>query len=320
YVSADGDQYHGGFSNGRFDGKGSYTLAEPVEGIKQYTGRWQNGELIDASEESLVYNQKLANEALIYNQSALLETALNQIKANNPAVQELYFIGIGGDGRQEVFRREVEYVESLFKQNLTTEGHSVALINSKRTYNRTPMATNTSVKQMLDKFAANMDRENDILFLYLTSHGSREHDFFLNQPGLPLPDLSAVELARHLQSLSIQHKVVVISACYSGGFIPFLDDGKTLVITAAREDRTSFGCDDRNDFTFFGEAYFKEGIAKGLNFTEAFEIAKQQIEQWETEEGLEASHPQIKAPDQLAMRLNKWFAEKTSPVRLVEAR
>ncbi|HEV7392919.1 MAG TPA: C13 family peptidase [Burkholderiales bacterium] len=59
--------------------------------------------------------------------------------------------------------------------------------------------------------------------------------------------LSASELGKLLKESGIRHKVVVISACYSGGFIDAVRSDHTLVITAARHDRTSFGCSDENE-------------------------------------------------------------------------
>ena len=68
------------------------------------------------------------------------------------------------------------------------------------------------------------------------------------------------ELARLLEPLAERNLVIVISACYSGGFIDALKDERTLVMTAARADRTSFGCSDDSDFTYFGRALFAEAL------------------------------------------------------------
>ena len=43
-----------------------------------------------------------------------------------------------------------------------------------------------------------------------------------------------------------------------------------MVITAARADRTSFGCADENDFTYFGRAFFNEALPASGSFFEAF--------------------------------------------------
>ena len=64
-----------------------------------------------------------------------------------------------------------------------------------------------------------MDKDQDILFLYLTTHGSADHVLSFDQSGMDLPDLSADELGQVLDDSGIKWKVVVLSACYSGGFI-----------------------------------------------------------------------------------------------------
>ena len=195
----------------------------------------------------------------------------------------------------------------MFAQNFNDLDQSIVLINSRKTYSEHPLATRFSVTKTLEHVAEKMDRDNDILFLFLTSHGSKEHDFYLNQPNLPISDFSAEELGKVLKILKIRNKVVVISACYSGGFISKLDDGDTVVITAADSDKTSFGCADRNQFTYFGEAYFKEGLAKGLSFFDAFDNATSIVAKWEEEESVPFSEPQILKPKDVTNRLNDWF-------------
>ena len=71
--------------------------------------------------------------------------------------------------------------------------------------------------------------------------------------------------------------MVVVSACYSGRFVEPLRDENTIVITAAAPDRTSFGCEAGRDFTYFGEAFFRDALARTASFTEAFEIARQLV-------------------------------------------
>jgi len=307
YTNVEGDLYEGYFKNGYYDGAGSLSLAETIDGIDGYAGVWKRGRLIASDIDELVYNPEVVVEELIYTQSRLLDEKLNNLVENNKQKQELYFVGIGGDGSQEVFRRETIFTRNLFTQKFTQPDQSIVLINSRKTYNKHPLATTVSIKKTLEYVAEKMDRDNDILFLYLTSHGSKEHDFYLNQPSLPLSDYSAEELGKDLKNLNIRNKVVVISACYSGGFISKLDDGATVVITAAQKDKTSFGCADRNQFTYFGEAYFKEGLAKGLNFFTAFDNATQLVSKWEQAESVTSSEPQILKPKEITHRINTWF-------------
>src|SRR5690606_21957893 len=117
----------------------------------------------------------------------------------------------------------------------------------------------------------------DLVFIYLTSHGTADHQLILQQPRLGLDDLSAPELAELLAPLAERTQVVVISACYSGGFIEPLKGPKRLVMTAARADRVSFGCSEESDFTYFGRALFAEALQQTDDIVHAFTLAQARV-------------------------------------------
>jgi Peptidase C13 family. len=220
----------------------------------------------------------------------------------------MYFLGIAGDGSQAVFRREVQYVKEYFDRNFGTKGRSFTLINDRKTVQEIPLATTTSINRTLGEIARRMDPEDDILFIFMTSHGSREFEFTLDQAGMDLPDLSAKTLAETLAVLPVRWKVIVISACYSGGFIPALRDDHTLIITAASAERRSFGCNDRNEFTYFGEAYFKDALPNTGDFVEAFDQAVEIVRTREKTEDEKHSEPQIHNPEAVLQQLALWRA------------
>jgi hypothetical protein len=318
---ASGDVYRGGFADGNYDGQGTLTFAKPrADGATQQSGVWRFGMLETEQREQ----RRLATvnvESALYNQRTLLAQAIGALAPRDPARINLFLLAIGGDGSQEVFRREVEFVRGQFAQRFGTAKHSVALINSRSTVGTAPMATATSIREALAAFAARMDREQDILFLFLTSHGSRGHELVLNQNGMDLPDLSAADLGRLLRESGIRWKVVVISACYSGGFLDPLKDDGTLVITAARHDRQSFGCADENEFTYFGRAYFKEALPQASSFQDAFRKAEVIVKEMETRapgepapggKPAEAQHslPQMRSPAPIERQLQRWWSQK----------
>ncbi|NIN37085.1 MAG: peptidase C13 [Gammaproteobacteria bacterium] len=307
-MTARGDHYVGRFHYGQYHGRGILTYAEPVDGTKVIRGRWQNGKLVEANNMDLVVDTEANNELVLYNQSALLETHWNQIEENDPGVIDLYFLGIAGDGTESVFRREVLYIRDYFDNTLDTEGKSMALVNNVKTVTDYPLATQTSIRQTLERISQKMDPDNDILFLYLSSHGTDDFKFSLKQEELPLPDLPVQELAAMLEALPIQWKVIVVSACYSGGYIPHLKNNQTLIITAAASDKTSFGCEDRNEFTYFGEAYFKDALPDTQNFLAAFDRAVEILRAREEAEDFEHSNPQIHKPQAILDHLQAWRA------------
>ena len=305
-----GDVYEGGFENGMYEGQGTLTYAKPrPDGTTKQTGVWRYGTLPDEGARKQV-NANI--ELALYGQKDLLDKALASLKPRDPGKINLYFLGVAGDGSQEVFRREVEFVQGDFARRFKTEGRSVALINSRSTAASAPMATMTSIRQALNAIASRMDREQDILFLFMTSHGSQTHELSLNQDGIALPDLPATELAAMLRESRIKWKVVVVSACYAGGFIKPLHDEGTLVITAARHDRRSFGCADENDFTYFGRAFFKEALPKSRSFQEAFKKAEALVGDWERKDhpvDENRSLPQFSSATAIDAHLRRWWAQ-----------
>jgi hypothetical protein len=311
-----GDVYKGGFDRGVFEGEGALTYAKPrPDGRTQESGTWQRGVLPNEKERQQARRNV---ETALYSQRALLDRALVAIEPADPARINLYLLAVAGDGTQEVFRREVEFVREQFAQRFGTRGRALALINSRNTVATAPMATLTSIRQSLKVIASRMDRERDILFLFLTSHGSKEHELSLNQSSMDLADLSAAELGVVLKETGIRWKVVVVSACYGGGFIDPLKDEHTLIITAARHDRQSFGCSDDNDFTYFGRAFFKEALPRSGSFRDAFHKAEALVREWEIKDAKEAgkpatregvSLPQMFNPAPIDDHLGRWFAQ-----------
>lgn len=133
-------------------------------------------------------------------------------------------------------------------------------------------------------------------------------------PGLKLNDLPASELASLLAPLKERYKVLVISACYSGGFIPALKDDKTLIMTAARSDRVSFGCSEEADFTYFGDALFAKAFQQTDDLRQAFTLASATVAQREKEEEFEPSEPQLWAPEAV---ITRWKALRATQSQAV---
>lgn len=301
-----GDRYTGDFKNGFKEGKGELVYAKPKNGIKRKSGEWEFDTFIEDRKKARARRESVV-EQIIYGQSQRLDRQLNALSAGTPGHIDLYFLGIGGYGRQDVFRKEVNTIHAQFDQRFGTKGHAVDLINNAETVGEIPLATVTSVRRALKAIEARMNTDEDILFLYATSHGSADHELSLSMEGLSLADLSADQLAKMLDETRIKWRVVVISACYSGGFIDPLRNATTLIITAAAKDRRSFGCSDKNDMTDFARAYFKEALPQAGTFEEAFLKARQLVEQEEKERKVKQhSLPQISMGDAMRKHLAEW--------------
>lgn len=326
-VDPEGNVYIGDFHDGTPHGTGrmEYANGDVYEGEFEYGWRHGEGELIPAGDGEVrrgtwVYDSLEADgeadngargvETVLYNQSELLASALEALEPGDPETIDLYLLAVAGDGSQEVFRREVEFANALFARRFGTRGRSVMLVNSRTSFEDIPLATNTSFERALSTLDERMN-DDDILFVYLTSHGTRDHRLVLDQNMMHLPDLQAARMGEMLEASGIRWKVVVVSACYAGGFIEPLDDSNTLVITAAAADRQSFGCSDTAEFTYFGRAYLHDALAETGDFHAAFDHAATLIEEREAEEGMSPhSAPQIHAPEPALTHLARWRSQR----------
>ena len=233
------------------------------------------------------------SEDVFYRQPQLLEEELAAVKPGRKGVVDVFLVGVAGYGSQDVFMREVDSVAALFRERFDAEGHIVQLVNNPKTVSRYPVASATSIEASLKRVGEVMDPEEDVLVLFLTSHGSQDHQFSMQLWPLELRQVTPAMLRQMLDQSRIRNRVIVVSACYAGGFVRSLEDENTLVIAAAAPDRNSFGCTSEADWTYFGKAYFDEALRQTTSFTRAFEIAKPLIEAREKKEKYEPSRPQM---------------------------
>ncbi|MDQ5849264.1 MAG: C13 family peptidase, partial [Pseudomonadota bacterium] len=245
----------------------------------------------------------LAEERLFHLQGQLIERSLAAIAPGRPGVTDLYFVGFAPDASQDVFLREMRFVKRLFDERLGTAGRSIALASSHDALEEFPIGSATNLSRALARVGQVMNPDEDVLFLFVSAHGDREHRLSAAQPPLELAALTPTALARMLQDAGIKWRVVVVSACYSGGYIEPLRDDNSLVITAAAPDRSSFGCEAGRDFTYFGQAYFRDALEKTRSFAQAFELAKEIVGKQEAAERLLPSLPQMWIGPGIASRL-----------------
>ena len=150
-------------------------------------------------------------------------------------------------------------------------------------------ATIEALATALQAAASHLDTEKDVLFSILTSHGSP--DGLAVKAGRLTQTLTPSRLADMLAKTGVRHKVVVISACYSGVFIPRLANPDVLVITAADANHPSFGCEDKARWTYFGDAFFNVALRQAVSLKDAFLDARSLVRKREMREHYEPSNP-----------------------------
>ena len=254
----------------------------------------------------------LVTEDAFYRQPQLLQQQLASLKPGKKGVIDLYFIGVAAYAQQDVFMKEVHSVAKLFEERFGTEGRSLMLINNPATVGESPIASSTSLRLALKRVAEVMDRDEDILFLFITSHGSKEHGASFDFYPMRLKPLEPARLKELLDEAGIRRRVVVVSACYSGSFVDALKDDGTLAIAASAADRNSFGCSNDADFTYFGKAYFDEALRHTYSFSEAFDIAKTAIAERERKESLRSSDPRMFVGEGIGRALQRFATSRHS--------
>ena len=107
-----------------------------------------------------------------------------------------------------------------------------------------------------------------------------------------LPGASPQDVATTLDHEGIKNRIVIVSACFSGTFVPALANDDTIVLTASDAKNPSFGCAPERDWTYFGDALFRQGIRLGRDFQQAFDSARMLIQGWELMDRARPSNPQ----------------------------
>lgn len=231
------------------------------------------------------------SEDVFYAQNDLLKKSLDAVQLGDFSQTHWYFLGVAGDSYDAVFSSEIQRIKSQFDTRFGTFGRSVQLVNDPDTGTKIPMASQTSIQLALNRIGQQMNRDTDVLFLYMTSHGLENH-FELENAPIDLKQIDPNWLRSALDKSGIKWRVIVISACYSGSFIPALQSDNTLVITASAADRSSFGCNSQADYTYFGRAFFDQAMREKMSLHDAFIDAQATVTKWETAQGFEPSEPQ----------------------------
>ena len=231
-------------------------------------------------------------EELLYAQADRIDAAVTAMAVPTMPGPDAYFLGFAGFGEQPVFAQEITLAANRIDERYGIGDRRILLVNDRRDYDRHPLASPSALARAINGIAARMDREDDVLFLALSSHGKKDPHLVITNGALPLDELTGEALARTLNESGIRWKVLVISACYSGAFIEHLRDENTVVITAAAPDKMSFGCNDKRELTYFGEAFYRDALPGAASLRAAFDAAAAKIAAREHAEGLVPSQPQ----------------------------
>jgi hypothetical protein len=234
-------------------------------------------------------------------QQALWQKTVSGIEPDRPGVVDVYGLVFSPYAAEDVFLRESSLVAKVLAERFDAQGRVVHLANHPSTALTHPWATPANLQRAIDALAARMDRDNDLLVVYLTSHGASDFRLAAANDPLAVEPVSPGELRQALDQAGIRNRVIAISACFSGGWVGPLASDTTLVMTAADATHTSYGCGKLSELTFFGRALFDEELRKTHSFEQAFATAVPVIRQREVDAGKDDgfSNPQISVGEKI---------------------
>jgi hypothetical protein len=155
-------------------------------------------------------------------QPAQMKASLSRLARRTLGETNVYAIAFAGDGSESVFRNEAEYLDRLMTTRFGSPGHTLVLENHPATLSSHPLASWTNLEAALNGLASVMDPREDVLLLYIATHGGSDHSLLVDMDPIPLDQLDADGLADIFASHPFRWKVLVVNACYSGGFVPKL--------------------------------------------------------------------------------------------------
>jgi hypothetical protein len=266
---------------------------------------WTPASADEAGEADDSQVSPLVAESLLFDERAQIDDAVDAMSPGLDSSPGVYFVGFAGVAEEHVFAEEIKLAARIVDERFGTAGHQLLLINDRRDIDTYPIATASGLTYALKAIAEKMNPDRDILFLAISSHGGADASLSVSNGGLQLEQLSDEDLAAALKDSGIKRRIIVISACYAGAFIQPLKDPDTVVIAAAAPDKTSFGCSDDRDLTYFGEAFYRDALPHAKTLQDAFAQAKAAIAVREREEHETPSEPQAYFGTQISAVLER---------------
>lgn len=251
-------------------------------------------EALQKQAANLGYQQSMGIDAKqLWDDEKKLYKQLMDLKPQNTKENDVFLIVAALDS-DAVFSREAIETSKVLSKKYQAQGRTIVLATSDDEKNNTPNGNPNNLVKSIVHISEIMDKQNDILVLYLTTHGHPITGLAYKNKNLASGFIGPKYLANILSQNGIKRKMIIISACFSGIFIPELESEESVIVTAAAQDRTSFGCKPDNDWTFFGDAFINQAIRSGAEFKLAFQNARNIINSWERKARLKPSNPQIK--------------------------
>jgi hypothetical protein len=225
-------------------------------------------------------------------QAMALGRALTDLAPQRPGQQDVYLIA-ASLWSDPVFEREATQAADILRTHFATEERTIVLSAGGQAERTLPPATPNAISAAIGRVGALIDPQEDLVVIFITSHGAPDGAAAIRETTRLGAQLRPANMRDMLNAAGISNRIVIVSACFSGAFIAPLMNDRTIVLTAATHDRTSFGCQPEREWTFFGDALFNQNLRQGGSLLAAFDRAKVLIDRWEHERNLTPpSNPQ----------------------------
>ena len=230
------------------------------------------------------------------------QAALAKLQPQRPGIVDAYVVVAALDA-DPVFNREAREAGRVLAKRFDAEGRTLVLAHDEGPDKADAETSPTSLPEALDSVAAKMNPAEDVLVLYTTSHGSPDAGLNFRDPAYGVGVIAPSMLAAMLDHAGFKNRLIILQACFSGQFVPVLKGPNTIIATAAADDRTSFGCQAGNDWTYFGDALINHAFRQPLPLDVQFRRASALIAAAESRDNLTPSNPQFN----IGSATSKWL-------------
>lgn len=170
-----------------------------------------------------------------------LDKALAALGPQKSGVVDAYVVVVGLDS-DPIFGREAREAGKVLSRRYNAAGRTIVLAGTDGSGpSALPNGSPRNLAVALARVAELMDKKQDVLVLYTAGHGAKVglayHDA---DDGFGI--IPPARMARIFDELGIKNRLLILSACFSGIFVPTLSSDTTALFTAASADRTSRWC------------------------------------------------------------------------------
>ena len=221
-----------------------------------------------------------------------INAAIRALKPQRKGVIDAYVIVVALDS-DPVFNREAREAGRVLSRRFAADGRTIVLAADEGQSKASAPGSINHLAIALAATAEVMDRNEDVLVFYSTSHGHPVGGLVYKDVARGIGALPPPKLAQLIDAPGFRNRLLIIQACYSGQFVAPLATDRTIIATASAADRPSFGCSAGNDWTLYGHALVNVAMREPQPLEAQFRRAAEIVAEAEQRAGLPPSNPQL---------------------------